>query len=399
MMNRNKLSIAAALGLALALSACGGAAGNTAPPPAQTQPAASQAPAQSGEAATPAATDQAPGGGLVPQGGAPGPEAISPDNLDRLNKLFEVKLPTFMTCLSFSPDGKHLAVGTAKGAAIFDLDSQQQVATFAQDTPIFALSWSPDSKLVAGSPGASPKGRLTIWDVTANAEAGLLKDKLADQSAFAFSPDGSQAASGSSAGAVTVWNLSSGDPAASFNVIEAGADSSAGQPRVSNLTFTGDGKTLIVSVSGGSEEIVLWDLSAGKASPKPQPGTHVAGPVATALFAPGDMGHVYWQSRGDIVAVDLASDKETGRLQTEDIIQSAAFSPDGRLLAAASAGTQNGSVSPLVKLWNTASGQDARVLTGLTQIPTSMAFSPDGSRLALAVAGEGVAIWGLVQNQ
>lgn len=404
MMLHQRLSLAAALALAISLAACGGApAATTAAQPtalAATTGASTEAMTEAPTGATTEApTDAAPSGGLVPNGGAAGPEAITPDNLDRLNNLTEIKLSSFMTSLKFSPDGKLLAVGTAKGGLVFDMASQQQVATFAENTPLFGLAWSPDSKLVVGVPGAMANGKLVIWDVTANAEASLLSGKLAGQTAFAFSPDGTQAASGGSSGAVTIWNLSSGDTVASFNVTEAGADGSAGQPKVSSVTYTADGKTLIVGAVGAADETLLWDLSGGKALPKPTPGNHVAGPIATALFAPGDMGHVYWWSRGDVVAVDLASDQETGRLTTEDIIQSAAFTPDGKLLAVGSAGTQNGAVSPLVKLWNVSTGQDARVLTGLPQIPIAMAFSPDGSKLALAIAGQGISIWGLVQNK
>jgi WD40 repeat protein len=338
-------------------------------------------------------TDQAP------DGGAPQVEAISADNLDRLSTLVQLPLPAFMTSLKFSPDSKLLAVGTAKGGAVFNLETKQQIATFAQDTPLFGLAWSPDSKLIVGVPGAFANGKLAIWDVTSNAESDLLKDKLAGQTAFAFSQDGTQAASGGQSGDVTLWNLSSGEAVGSFNVTEAGADTSAGQPKVSSLTYAGDGKTLIVGSVGAVDETLLWDLSTGKSLTKPSPANHIAGPVATALFAPGDMNHIYWWSRGEVVVVDLTSDQETGRLSTEDIIQSAAFSPDGALLAVGAAGTVDGTISPLVKLWSTVTGQDVKVLTGLTQIPTAMAFSPDGSLLALGIGGEGIAVWGLVQNQ
>ena len=77
MVHKN-LSIITALGLMIALAACGSPAATTAPQPGQpTVAPASEAAAP----ATPAATDQALSGGLVPQGGAMGPDAITADNL------------------------------------------------------------------------------------------------------------------------------------------------------------------------------------------------------------------------------------------------------------------------------------------------------------------------------
>jgi WD40 repeat protein len=392
-MLRKTLMVITVISLMTALAACGGPAATTAAPgqPPATQAPSTKAPTQPAEAT--------PGGGLPVQGGAPGPEAITVDNLDRLNSLSQIPLPAFITALSFSPDSRLLAVGTSKGGAVFEVETQKQVATFAQDIPLFGLAWSPDSKLVAGLPGDPTHGKITIWNVGANAESDLLKGKLDGQVAFTFSPDGSQAASGGASGDVTIWNLLSGDPVTGFNATEAGADAGGGQPAISRLIFIGDGKTLAIGSVGAIEETLLWDLAANKALPKVSPVAHIAAPVATALFAPGDASHVYWWSRGDVVVVDIATDKETARLSTEDVIQSAAFTPDGKLLAAASAGSQNGVISPLIKLWNTTTGQDAKVLSGFTQIPTAMAFSPDGSRLALGIPGEGIALWGLVQNQ
>jgi COMPASS component SWD3 len=63
-----------------------------------------------------------------------------------------------------------------------------------------------------------------------------------------------------------------------------------------------------------------------------------------------------------------------------------AFSPDGRLLASAS-------WDLTVKLWDVASGNELRSLTGHTGWVTSVAFSPDGA--VLASGSETVRLWGL----
>lgn len=382
------------------LAGCGVSATVTAPPIVTSQPAIQPTtPATPTVQETVPATEAAPSGGLPVKGGANQAEAISADNIDRLNAFFQIPSTAIMTALSFSPDGKLLAAASFDGGALYDVENQKQVGTFAQQIPLVSAQWSPDGKLVAGIPGDPTKGRIVLWDVAGNKEADLLKDKLIGQNAFAFSPDGTQAVSGGASGIVTVWDLASGQPVTTINVADTDADMSAGKPQIDSLVFAGDGKTLIINVHGAISETLRWDLAANKALPKLSPANHIAAPVATALFAPGDASHVYWLSRGSVIVVDIASDKETGRLDTEDFIQSSAFSPDGKLLAVGSAGTINGQISPLIKLWDTTTGKEVKVLTGFTQIPTALAFSPDGTRLVMGISGEGIAVWGIVQNK
>jgi WD40 repeat protein len=65
---------------------------------------------------------------------------------------------------------------------------------------------------------------------------------------------------------------------------------------------------------------------------------------------------------------------------------SLAFSPDGRMLA-------SGGHDDLVKVWDTATGQEALSLIGHTSSVYSVCFSPDGKRIASGSYHKTVKVW------
>src|SRR3954451_1353790 len=75
--------------------------------------------------------------------------------------------------------------------------------------------------------------------------------------------------------------------------------------------------------------------------------------------------------------------RNVSRLQTRP---SAAFSPDGTRIVTTS-------WDRTARIWDAASGEATRVLTGHDNVLNSAAFSPDGNRIVTAAGDKTVRIW------
>ena len=117
-----------------------------------------------------------------------------------LLKTFEAN-DSDVSALSFTPDGKRLVIGTAKGVIrVMDVVAWKVTRLIDLDTPVHALAASMDRIAVGYADGAVDL--LSLGEQTSVPE---IKAHQGALTALAFSPKGDRFASGSMDGGVRVW--------------------------------------------------------------------------------------------------------------------------------------------------------------------------------------------------
>lgn len=205
-------------------------------------------------------------------------------------RLTWLKNPTGATNIAVCPQGRALAViMNSKDIDIWTFGEKDQPTLIeggaTEATALVfprSLEFSPNGKLLATG---HAKGRIRIWDV-ASARLSTTIDAYepnCDVTCVAFTPDGRNLAAGAvcserpQAVDVTLWNVESGKLASKFTGNKDG---------VSDLAFSQDGRTI---VSGGRDATVrVWDVESRT-------------PIAT-LRGHGDAVTAIAISRGGLIA-------------------------------------------------------------------------------------------------
>jgi WD40 repeat protein len=265
--------------------------------------------------------------------------------------------------LAFSPDGRHLAGGCwkeSKDVAVLDAATGKVVRVLkGHEMQLAAVAYAPDGKRLAS---LSLDNTVRVWDpATGQAvytrRLGGKPSGGVDARRLAYSPDGRLLAAAARTETVKVWEAATGRELHDFRV------------SATCVAFSPDARRLAWAGPNGLE---VRDAVSGKEL------SLIRGKFELVFFSPDGSRLIGLESEG-VKFVETATGKEVMTLpyHTQERIDLAALSPDGRRLALVD-------VRNVIRLWDTASGEEALALPGHAASVVSLAFSPDGHRLVSA---------------
>ena len=295
--------------------------------------------------------------------------------------------------LDWSPDSTRLASGsndgTAKVSEIADGGVRELLSFSAQDTTggLGGVAFSPDGeRLMTGDAAISA---VKIWDASANGGGELANVSSVEffglpYAAVDFTPDGGRLLVGQADGLVSIVDVESGDQ---LDTIEPRASASGD---VGWVDVSSDGQLLATSSSEGP--VAVRDAATG---------AH-----RFAVDVDGEVWGIEWTRDGELLAI-VVNDFEQGKVVIVDrtgaevatlreemgqIVESASFSPDGRLLVTARSGV--GRMDPAAMkatVWDWKRGE---VVATMDTATDTVVFDPTGTRIATSRLVEGVAdVW------
>jgi WD40 repeat protein len=315
----------------------------------------------------------------------------------------------------FSPDGKVLAIGVGGALELWTVPGEREIRTLGRvgvphlgvpiafmpgdkilltydETPwtwdmttgklayipismplqAAALSTLPSSPNGTTVLGVDHNNTLRLWDAATRRDLGVLSFSGSGYPpAFAFSPDGSELATGdSSDGTVRLLDVGTRK--------QIGAAISTNAGGVFALAFSPDGRALATGDRDGT--IRLWDVAT---DPQIIRGPHDPGPVAQVAFKPNGKSLMTADTRGAVRVWDTATREQDSATLVNSPGEgkdpsTGQISPDGRILALAYADT--------VQLWNVAADGRTAALIGSHKFvhwPISLAFNSDSKTLAI----------------
>jgi WD40 repeat protein len=291
--------------------------------------------------------------------------------------------------LAMLPDQRTVVSGSKDGSVfLWDIAKPQNahasvtlpIKSFAEikhqfdfDMP-FPWCFAPDSKSIVA---LDKEFHVARWQGEDFQDKRVLFDVSAIGGEYScFSNDGRLLAMGSTNGVLRVWDLEGRDPPREF---------ASNTKQLFPVSFLLKSHKLAI-FHADDHSLRLLDLATWKETSCSDVSS--ISDLSTVLAVSPDEGRcILFGPGGASSLIEIAN----GHSQNPDFnlgqIQNAAFSPDGKLLAAAS-------LKGLVRLWETTTWREVMSLRGVLLGCHSVAFSPDGTRLAMGSNGqEAVKLW------
>ncbi|MFK0255155.1 AAA family ATPase [Streptomyces sp. NPDC090445] len=304
-----------------------------------------------------------------------------------------------LTTLDFSPDGRTLAAGGADGAVALWVIADPYLArrTFrsapltGQTGGVSSLAFAPDGRTLL-SGGAD--GTVRPWALPPTVLSGL--------GAAWLSADGRVLAALGFEGRIRLYELP--PPAGPTDaVVPRPVGGPLDAERLDWAAYSPTGRLL--AASGADGTLHLWD-TADPAHPK-RLGTPLPGSFSALVFSPDGRMLATTDNRQEDAVTTLWDLSDPARPTARGgpltwfgqsvNVRILAFTPDGRFLAGATAGSGNDAIERSVLLWDLTKPDRPQPLAG-TQISErgfvmSLAFSPDGRLMATGTADGVLRLW------
>lgn len=288
------------------------------------------------------------------------------------NLLKVIDLPQAVLSVAFSPDGTHIASGSADNTVrLWDAVTGQPSGRPMEGHTDFVIrvAFSPDGSLLAS---VSLDGTVRLWDVSTRRQIGQPIGELVQS--VAFSPDGTRIVTGG-VGTVQLWDT------ATHQRIGAPLTGHAGI--VWGVSFSPGGDRIVTA--GADKTVRLWDANTGQPIGEPMLGHDEA--VMSVAFN-NDGTRIASGSADKTVRLwDAFTLKPIGEpFRHDNAVLTVVFSPDGARIA-------SGGTDKTIRLWDVATGRETGALTGHRSVVEGIAFSPDGLRLTSGSDDKTVRVW------
>lgn len=280
--------------------------------------------------------------------------------------------------LVFAPDGKLISGGEDRRVLLWDVSAGRALAGSAEPVRDMArIALRPDGQRLAYVNGSRC---LWVWDPHSGATV-LRQEAAAGLTAVAYGPNGGLLAIGDENGGISLIEGESGQLTRHW---------SAHKTAITDLAFRGDGSVL--ASSGATDGYVyLWNVADGE----PRlliPEATGKGTVERIAWVPNSPWllacGVVWLSEGPTDGQICAWDIDLpGRVfALGSVATRLTVRPDGQQFA-----TTDG--SGMVSLWNLPTGRLERELDCESGAVVALAYSPDGRLLAAACDDGSIRLW------